>query len=106
MRNPRTPTMRPIGSTMPQMLRGGGTGAAIGASTAILPPPVSGGGSCCGGTNGRVVTRNPLASASVALPAGLVGYPVGFGEETVDLLLEREVGEPAWDGIVDQQAEQ
>ena len=54
--NPTTPTMRPIGNTIPQMLRGGGTGAAIGGSTAILPPPASGGGTRGGGTKGRVVT--------------------------------------------------
>ena len=40
---PTTPTISVIGNTMPQMLRGGGIGAAIGGSTAILPPPVAGG---------------------------------------------------------------
>ena len=40
---PTTPTISVIGSTMPQMLRGGGMGAAIGGSTAILPPGVAGG---------------------------------------------------------------
>ena len=41
------------------MLRGAGTGAAIGASTAILPPPVSGAGSRGGGTTGASSLATP-----------------------------------------------
>src|SRR5215813_5781273 len=104
--NPTTPTTSPIGKTMPQMLRGGGTGAEIGASTAILPPPVSGAGSRGGGTNGRVVTRTTLTTTSVGLPAGLLGDPVRLGEKLVEFLLEGQMGEPPRHRLLDEQAEQ
>ena len=59
--SPTTPQTRPTGSTTPQILRGGGIGATIAASSFTLPPPVWGG---CSGSPGRtkvcVVTKTTL----------------------------------------------
>jgi hypothetical protein len=45
---------------MPQMLRGIGMGATIGASSLIFPPPVCGSGTrSLGGTKLCVVTKSP-----------------------------------------------